>query len=119
LILIGFFVEYEPTYGDCWPLLHKVKNIIRINYEEIMKLLRVDEKLIESMISKGCFKREQLENITGSPVRMSSMKLLDKLIRSNMKNFYCFILCLFDVQSQIVPLLTEEAGKDSSRNFHL
>jgi hypothetical protein len=71
------------------------------------------------MISKGCFNREQLESITGSPVGMSGMKLLDKLIRSNMKNFYRFIRCLFDVQSLIVPLLTGEAGEDSSRNFHL
>jgi hypothetical protein len=113
LIVVLLFVEYKTTFGDCWPLLQKVKNIIRINCDETVKLLHVDEKLIESMISKGCFKREQLESITGSPVGMRSMKLLDKIRRSNMKNFYYFVRCLFDVKPRIVSLLNGEAGKEN------
>jgi hypothetical protein len=88
-----------------------VKTIIRINYDEIVQLLRVDEKLIESVISKGCFERAQLESINCSPVGMRSKMLLDKLRRNNLNNFHRFIRCLFDVQPRIVPLLNGEAGK--------
>lgn len=93
-----------------------MKTIIRVNYAEIFELLRVDSELIESLISKRCFKREQLESKTGSPVGRK-MKLLDKFRRGNMRNFNRFCRYLLAAQPQIVPLLTGEAGEDSRRKL--
>jgi uncharacterized protein YajQ (UPF0234 family) len=107
--------EYRGTYGDCWPLSPEMKEVLRVNYVHITAVLRVDAELIQAVVSKGCFKTEQLESVAGTLYEKSS-KLLDKFRRSNTRNLNHFIRILRDIQPKVVPLLTGEAGRVQTDN---
>lgn len=102
-------VEYSGKYGNTWPLNEEMKAVM--GNQQIAELLRVDEKLMNAVVSRGCFKRQQLENVTGTPYQ-KSVTLLDKFRRSDMRNLNCFVQCLAHIQPEVVPLLTGEASKD-------
>jgi hypothetical protein len=110
-MLMLVVVEYEGKYGDYWPLNEKMKEVIGNSYDQIVELLRVDAKLIDAVVSNGCFKREQLINVTGTP-HEKSKKLLDKFKRSDIRNLNRFVRCLRVMRPEVVPLLTGEAGKN-------
>jgi hypothetical protein len=110
-MLMLVVVEYEGKYGDCWPLFPETKADIENSYDQIAELLRVDTELIEAVVSNGCFERDQLEGVTGTPYEKSK-KLLDKFRRSDISKLNRFVRCLRNMRPKVVPLLTGEAGKD-------
>jgi hypothetical protein len=57
MLVLLVVAEYKGKYGDCWPLLPEMKAVIENSYGRIAELLRVDDELIEAVVSKGCFKR--------------------------------------------------------------
>jgi hypothetical protein len=97
--------------ANYWPLNEEMKEVIGNSYDQIANLLRVDAKLIKTLVSEGCFKREQLKNVTGTTYEKST-KLLDKFKRSDIRNLNRFVRCLRVMRPEVVPLLTGEAGKN-------
>jgi hypothetical protein len=118
MLVLLVVAEYKGEYGDCWPLLPEMEAVIENSYGPTAELLRVDDKLIEAVVSEGCFKKEQLENVTGTPFEKSK-KLLDKFTRSDINNLNRFVRCLRVMRPEVVLLLTRQAGKDFKQQMLL
>jgi hypothetical protein len=108
-MLVCVAVEYKGKYGSYWPLNEKMKEVIGKSYVQIVELLRVDAQLIDAVVSAGCFKREQLEDMTGT-LHEKSRKLLDKFKRSDIRNLNRFVRLLRVMRPEVVQLLTGQAG---------
>jgi hypothetical protein len=114
LIHLLLSVVYRYKYGSNWPLRPEVRNVLKTNSREIIKLLDTDDDLIGAVISKCSFGSEQLESVTGTTDERST-KLLDKIARSSIATYNRFLDCLRHMRPNVVPLLPGE-GKDLLNN---
>ena len=68
-----------------------MRTALKENYHDVLELLRIDDKLIDALISKECFTVTQLESvITGSPVERG-VRLLDMIKRSSIATYNRFV----------------------------
>jgi hypothetical protein len=110
MFLLLCCIVYQCGYGSHWPLSSAMRNVLKMNSSEIVELLDTDDDLIEAVIWKGCFTREQLECVKGTTDERSII-LLDKIARSTIATLNGFLHCLAVRRPNVVPLLSEE-GKD-------
>jgi hypothetical protein len=112
-VAITNFVEYKGEYGNCWPLLPEVRTVLRESYAEIIKLLNVDDDMINALVSRGCFTQQQLDDVSCiSGQRKRCMKLLDMILRSSMGNYNICLQYMKKINMQCTPLLEGSAGKE-------
>jgi hypothetical protein len=86
-------------------------SFIEKNYSEISDLLDTDDDLICELLSSECLTLRQLISIEStSDLCERNKKLLDLLLRSNVRTLNLFADCLRVTQPHLVHLVIENTG---------
>lgn len=106
------FVEYCSKYGNVWPLLSEVKNVLEESSPEMIRLLDVDDDLISVLQRSGYFTEQQLGGLLSTcDQRERCRKLLDVLFKSSMGKFNQFVRYIGNTWFGRSGLLQGSAGK--------
>ena len=104
---------YKPKYGNCWPVMGSVKDILAKNFEKLQTLLPTDDYVIYFMERNRCLTPEQLTSLRSiTDGRQRKERLLDMLRRSDGSTYNRFFCCMVNLeQTKVGTLMTESSGK--------
>lgn len=94
-----------------------MRTFFKKNYNEVLKWLRIDDNLIDALISKDYFTRTQLQSVASGSPDAGGVPLLEMIKRSSIATYNRFVQYVELLKPDLAMLLKRQAGKGLSDNF--